>query len=118
MSASSQPQVSGKVTLTEVEWGDRRRTRRVGLSLPTRIRPLDPRCAHQEEVRSTLDFSRTGLYFITRRNHYAVGMRVLLTFPYSKKAPIQREFLGEVVRIEKFPDGSGGIAVQFLCWSS
>jgi PilZ domain-containing protein len=114
MSAPSQPRVSGKVTLTQVEWEDRRRRKRVGLSLPTRIRPFDPRCIHLEEVRPTLDFSRNGLYFVTSRNHYSVGMRVLLTFPYSEKAPIQREFLGKIVRIEKFPDGSGGIAVHFL----
>jgi len=87
-----------------------RRSRRVKISLPARVRPSDPK--YKEEVRTTLNTSRDGLYFTTWTEHYYVGMRVRATFPYASVDVCNSEYLGEVMRIDRLEDGSLGIAVR------
>ncbi len=91
---------------------ERRRTRRVKILKPARVRPADPQ--YKEEVRTTLNATRDGLYFTTWAEHYYVGMRVCATFPYASVDVCNSEYLGEVVRIGRLEDGSLGIAVRIL----
>jgi hypothetical protein len=93
---------------------DRRRRHRVKLPLLARLRPFDPRYGQLEEVQSTLDFTREGLYFTTWLEHYCLGMFVLVVFPDSSAASVRLECLGKIVRLERLADGRLGIAVQFL----
>jgi hypothetical protein len=73
-----------------------RRSRRVKISMPARVRRSDPK--YKEEVRTTLNASRDGLYFTTWAEHYYVGKRVCATFPYASVDVCNSEYLGEVIR--------------------
>ena len=100
----------GTVSLTEwVE--DRRRTERVEVSLPVRV------CSESdkfEEVSTTLNACRDGLYFSTKIESYRVGMSLLVAFPYSKAAERNVHFLGKVVRIDPLLGGRFGIAIELV----
>jgi hypothetical protein len=91
---------------------ERRRTRRVNISKPVRARPSDPK--YNDEVRTTLNASRNGLYFATWAEHYHVGMSLSVTFPYACVDLGNGESVGRIVRIERLNDGRFGIAVQIL----
>ena len=93
---------------------ERRQRERLEFSLPVHVRPLNPRQKQLEEVSNALNFSRKGLYFTTRLNHYYVGMGLLVTIPYCSVATLRRKYLGEVVRVEHLADGRQGVAVRFL----
>jgi len=59
--------------------------------------------------------SPEGLYFLTKREHYQEGTRLLVTLPYH--LPRERgdcEDLAQVVRVELLDDGQRGVAVQLL----
>jgi hypothetical protein len=96
-------------TITQEE---RRRSRRVNISKPVRVRPSDPK--YKDEVRTTLNASRNGLYFATWAEHYYVGMSLSVTFPYASVDLGNGESVGRILRIERLTDGRLGIAVQIL----
>ncbi len=72
---------AGTVTVSENIWEERRRTDRVAIELPVRVRPLDPQESSFDEVCTTVDASRDGLYFTTQCPSYRVGMQLLITCP-------------------------------------
>src|ERR1700730_14415714 len=61
-----------------------------------------------KEVCTTLNVSRNGLYFATTTQHYFPGMNVIVTFDFRSDDPMQREYLGDVVRLERLEDGKWG----------
>lgn len=89
---------------------EHRANRRVKVSRPLLARPSDPK--YKEEVQTSLNTSRDGLYFRTRANHYYVGMRVSVILGYAPTDRCNSTSYGEVVRIDRLKDGSFGIAVQ------
>jgi len=89
---------------------EHRASRRVKISRPLLARPSDPK--YKEEVQTSLNTSRDGLYFRTRANHYYVGMRVSVILGYAPTDRCNSTSYGEVVRIDRLKDGSFGIAVQ------
>jgi hypothetical protein len=89
---------------------ERRASRRVKVARPLLARPSDPK--YREEVQTTLNTSRSGLYFRTKSKHYYVGMRVSVILGYEKDDPCNSASFGEVVRIDQLKDGSFGIAVR------
>lgn len=93
------------------------RRRKVRLKLPqvVRVRPSDLSRHNFDEILPTLNAARDSVYFVSKNNSYAEGMRVFITFPYSD-APgsLNRESLGRVVRIEELGQGRRGIAVEIL----
>jgi hypothetical protein len=90
---------------------DRRGDRRAKISRLALVRPWDPR--YKEELDTTLNTSRDGLYLTTRVNHYYVGMRLSVTM-YGHNDPCNPWSLGEVVRTDRLQDGSFGIAVRIV----
>jgi hypothetical protein len=66
------------------------------------------------ELQKTRDISRNGFYFATHFAHYYVGMRIYVVMGYEPGDPVVREWLSEVVRIEKLPGGAFGIGVRIL----
>ncbi len=58
---------------------ERRQRRRARVSREMRIRAADFNDGNFEEVCSTVNFSRDGLYFLTPRDRYRVGMRLRIT---------------------------------------
>src|SRR6267143_2119891 len=90
--------------VTPLRQSERRNRLRVKFSRPVRV----------EEVRTTVNASRDGLYFTTCLEHYHVGMWLMLTFPYAPADPIKKEQIGKVVRLERLADGRVGVAVEFF----
>jgi hypothetical protein len=93
---------------------ERRQRDRLQISLPARLKPFDPKHIHLEEVQSTLNFNRDGLYFATWAEHYSLGMRVLVSVPFQSASYVRREYLGKVVRLEPLADGRRGVALEFV----
>ena len=94
---------------------DKRRSRRIRIGQPLKIRVSDPKDAGAEETNVTKNVSREGIYFVSPRSAYYEGMRIYVTVPHHEPRDKQdREYLGQVVRVENHDDGQYGIAVQFL----
>jgi len=92
---------------------DRRRSGRNRLALPIRVRCTTDR-NQTEEINSTLNVSLSGFYFSTREN-YKIGSRLQVAFPYwAAPGSINREYAARVTRLDPLPDGSLGVAVEFL----
>src|SRR5499426_2483733 len=90
-----------------------RRSRRVKISKPVRVRPSEPRDDHFEDLPVSVNASKEGIYFVSRRSNYYKGMRIFVTFPYSSSHdPMNCEYLAEVVRIENLPKDRFGVAVD------
>jgi hypothetical protein len=91
---------------------DRRRERRTRVSRPVLARPSDPQ--YKEELETTINASRDGLYFKTHAKHYYVGMKLGVTIGYAPHDPCNASSFGNVVRIDRLNDGSLGVAVRIL----
>ena len=89
-----------------------RLTPRETLSEPVLVRPCDP--VYPEEICTTANVSRNGLYFVTLTKHYFVGMNVIVTLNFGPGDPIHRERIGDVVRVEELDEGKWGIAIRIL----
>ena len=94
---------------------DKRRSRRIRIGQPLRIRASGPNEVQIEEINITKNVSRDGIYFVSPITTYAEGMRLYVTVPHhTPRNPQDREYLGQVVRVERLPEGQNGVAVQFL----
>ena len=94
---------------------DKRRSRRIRIGQPLKIRASGPTDTHFEEVNVTKNVSREGIYFVSSVASYTEGMRLYVTVPHHEpRNPQDREYLGQVVRTERVAEGQYGVAVQFL----
>ncbi|HET6144973.1 MAG TPA: PilZ domain-containing protein [Candidatus Acidoferrales bacterium] len=75
------------------------------------VQPADQGKGHFEEVRSMRDLSRSGFYFTTERNCYAVGNQLHVIPAFGS---LNLEYLGEVVRVENLRDGEIGVAIRLI----
>jgi hypothetical protein len=99
----------------ERPYGDKRRSRRAKIARTLRVRPSEPRDEHFEDLPTSVNASKEGVYFLTRRDKYYPGMRVFVTFPYgSAHDPMNCEYVAKVVRVEKLANGKFGVAVDLL----
>lgn len=95
------------------EYEHKRSCRRAKIARPVRVRPSEPRDEHFEDLPVSVNASKEGIYFMTRREAYYVGMRVFVTFPFSSPYdPLNCEYLAEVVRVEKLENSKLGVAVH------
>jgi PilZ domain len=102
-------------TVSVTEWvEDRRRTERVPVSLPVHVSSSDGSINKFEEISTTLNASRDGLYFSTDIQIYKVGMALVVTFPYSHAPERNVHFFSKVVRIDALSKGRFGIAVELV----
>ena len=93
----------------------KRRSRRAKIAKPLRVRPSEPRDEHFEDMPVSVNASKEGIYFHTRREKYYKGMRVFVTFPFaSSHDPMNCEYVAEVVRVETLPNGRFGVALHLL----
>jgi len=98
---------------TAVKYAEQRRSRRAKIAKPLRVRPSDPRDEHFEDLPVSVNASKEGIYFQTRRANYYKGMRLFVTFPFATAHdPMNCEYVAEVVRVEKLPNGRFGVAVH------
>lgn len=94
---------------------ERRTSRRCKITQVMRIRPSDPERDHFEDLRGTVSVSRTGVYFHTDLKDYELGLRLFITVPYSNDpTSVGREYLAEVVRLERLVTGSIGVGLKLL----
>jgi hypothetical protein len=94
---------------------EKRRSRRIRIGQPLKIRASDPKDAQIVETNTTKNVSRDGIYFVSEVAAYRDGMRIYVTVPHhTPRDPKDREYLGQITRIERLPDGKWGVAVQFL----
>jgi hypothetical protein len=115
MGVSEGNRIESLGTVSVTEWVDeRRRTERVDVSLPVRVCSPGGAADEFEEVSSTLNACRDGLYFATKVQSYKVGMSLVVTFPFSHAPERNVNFFGKVVRIDLLSDGSLGIAVELM----
>ena len=89
---------------------ERRQRGRARVSLELRIRPTAFNDGSFEEVRSTLNVSREGFYFLTHHDRYYKGMRLRIAPASASLADAAWEKGGEVVRVHR-QAGSFGVAV-------
>lgn len=89
-----------------------RLTPRENLSEPVLVRPCDSE--YPEEICTTVNVSRSGLYLMTSTEHYTVGMTVAVTLNFGADDPIHREQIGDVVRVERIEDDKWGVAIRIL----
>jgi hypothetical protein len=93
----------------------KRKYRRAKLAKPLRVRPSEPRDEHFEDLPVSINASKEGIYFHTRRSNYYKGMRLFITFPFaSAHDPMNCEYVAEVVRVETLANGRFGIAVHLI----
>src|SRR3974377_2494134 len=110
-------QVSGirmpEETLTK--YAEQRRSRRAKIAKPLRVRPSEPRDEHFEDIPVSINASKEGIYFQTRRENYYKGMRVFVTFPFtSPHDPMNLAYVAEVVRVDNLPNNRFGVALHLL----
>jgi len=99
----------------EPQYTDKRRSRRAKIAKPLRVRPSEPRDEHFEDLPTSINASKEGIYFQTRRENYYKGMRVFVTFPFtSHHDPMNCEYVAEVVRVESLPNNRFGVALHLL----
>jgi PilZ domain len=93
---------------------ERRRSRRIRIGQPIKVRASHPKDGF-EETNITKNVSRDGIYFISGLHVYSEGMRLYVTVPHHMpRDPQDREYLAQVARVERLPEGQNGVAVQFL----
>jgi len=94
---------------------ERRRKARLRLPQTVRVRPSEHRGRDFDEILPTLNTSRDSVYFASKNEFYKEGMRLFVTYPYSDgPGSLNRESLGQVVRIDDLGNGRRGIAVEIL----
>jgi hypothetical protein len=96
----------------ETKKKDARQSPRAKLMQPVRVRPFDSH--YPTEVCNILNVARKGFYFITAAAHYFKGMGVHVIRNFQPDDPLFHEEVGDIVRVEKLPDGKWGIAVRIL----
>lgn len=89
-----------------------RRERRVKLSMPVWLRPINSR--YPEETCTSVDVAKSGLLLRSSLNHYYVGMEVYLTRNVRAGGPADPEEHGSVVRVETMQNGSCRIAIRII----
>src|SRR5258708_16177897 len=100
---------------TEPQSADKRRTRRAKIAKPLRVRPSEPRDEHFEDLPVSVNASKDGIFFQTRRKGYYKGMRVFVTFPFSSQHdPMNCEYVAEVVRVDNLPNNRHRVALHLL----
>jgi PilZ domain len=98
---------------TEIQYKEQRKSRRAKIAKPLRVRPSEPRDDHFEDLPISVNASKEGIYFHTRRSGYYKGMRVFVTFPFtSPHDPMNCEYVAEVVRVEALANGRFGVALH------
>jgi hypothetical protein len=107
------PTWGGMPEKIEIQYKEQRRGRRAKIAKPLRVRPSEPRDEHFEDIPISINASKEGIYFHTRRNSYYKGMRVFVTFPFSSAHdPMNCEYVAEVVRVENLANGRFGVALH------
>jgi hypothetical protein len=105
-----------KIPVPTQKIDEKRRSKRAKIGRPVKVRPSDPRDEHFEDIPTSVNASKEGIYFLTKISKYYVGMRLFVTFPFSSAHdPLTSEYVARVVRVETLPNNNKfGVAVELL----
>jgi hypothetical protein len=93
---------------------DRRRSRRVTVSIPARIRPYYQSPQLSEELLTATNLSRDGFYFISRHPSYCTDMNLYVACPAGHSQTRADSEGARVVRVDSLGQDRWGVAVTFL----
>lgn len=93
---------------------ERRRSRRVKVAVPARIRPYYEAAGAAEELLTATNLSRDGFYFIARRPAYRADMNLYVACPAGHSQTQADAECARVVRVEPLDGDAWGVAVAFL----
>ena|SRR5579872_2019386 len=91
---------------------EKRANPRARLARKLRIRPSEFYANNFEEIVTSVNVSKRGIYFYSSSNFYRVGLSLFVTYPFtSLDDPIKSDYFAEVVRIDDLAGGKRGIAI-------
>ena len=93
---------------------EHRRSRRARMKQVVRVRPWDRKDGSFEELGTTKNVSQGGVYFVTQRDVYYVGMRLSVAVPFSAISTENYEHHGKVTRVEELGNSQRGVAIRFV----
>jgi hypothetical protein len=93
---------------------DRRRARRAKVALLIGVRPYNADSSCFEQIHTTANVSRDGIYFTYAHGTYGVGMHLLVTCPYSGSRTEGEGELARVLRADSRADGSSCVALIYV----
>jgi hypothetical protein len=86
---------------------------RAKIARKLRVRPSDGYEDHFEEVATSINVSKRGVYFQSDLQGYRVGLRLFVTYPFTAlDDPMAMEWVAEVVRVEQLFETKRGIAIH------
>ena len=92
---------------------EKRTNPRAKLARKLRVRPSDVYEHDFEEVATSINVSKRGIYFQTELPGYRVSLRLFVTYPFTTlDDPMKSEWLGEVMRVDNLPGNKRGIAIH------
>ena len=92
---------------------EKRTNPRAKLARKLRVRPSDAYEDDFEEIATSVNVSKRGIYFHTELPSYRVALRLFVTYPFTSLTdPMKTEWVGEVVRVDHLPGNKHGIAIH------
>jgi hypothetical protein len=92
---------------------EKRTNPRAKLARKLRVRPSDAYEDNFEEIVSSVNISKRGIYFHTELQSYRVALRLFVTYPFtSLNDPMKLEWIAEVVRVDELRGNKRGIAIH------
>jgi hypothetical protein len=86
---------------------------RVRMARKLRVRPSDAYEDDFEEVATSANVSKRGIYFHTELQSYRVALRLFVTYPFTSMSdPMSTEWIAEVVRVDQLPGNKRGVAIH------
>lgn len=86
---------------------------RAKIARKLRVRPSDGYEDHFEEVATSINVSKRGVFFQSDLQGYRVGLRLFVTYPFTAlDDPMAMEWIAEVVRVEQLSDTKRGVAIH------
>jgi len=96
-----------------VESVEKRVNPRAKLARKLRARPSDAYEDDFDEVASSVNISKRGMYFYSELPGYRVGLRLFVTYPFTApNDPMKTEWVAEVVRVDQLSGNKRGIAIR------
>jgi hypothetical protein len=82
----------------------RRTNPRAKLGRKLRVRPSDGNEEDFEEIATSVNLSKRGMYFHSDLPGYRVGLRLFVTYPFTSVSdPMKTEWIAEVMRVDEIP---------------
>ena len=92
---------------------EKRTNPRAKLGRKMRVRPSDAYKNDFEEIVTSINVSKRGMYFHTDLTSYRVALRLFVTYPFTTlDDPMKTEWIAEVTRVDKLSGNRRGIAIH------